>query len=454
MAKNHPVTGRACGLTLSGRFLRFWVSDSLSFATTLLYDLANPDHAEDIAKILAFLTGDIENISDTYSPPTDRFTLINPEDKTEQLEVRNELWGRRTAVFAGFARRLNAESDTAEPVTIKCAWLPTYLQTYEHKILTHINNALKEPVDSKSYPFLAEAKAAVDPEVLACIPKPLGMLKDCKRTSRSVKAPLGDSDGLYSNDEQEEVYLELSVLVTTGPHGERIPSATSSLSLRDHYDILSGALQTLWIVSCCNLHYRDINLGNILFHLKTVTENGQGVSKVVGYLIDYGNARILDERRKQLPQKEEDAPSKKATALHLDDARSINAYFVCLHVLEALQLSTLYRETESSLKAHEKNLQNASMEAKRLALAKVIAKEEKMMQDLLAKMAGMQHRYIDDIESLLYSFCFWVSGSDAPACRTPKTLIRPVSLSSDRWQELLALSTRTNLLFTKYTNRG
>ena len=253
-------------MTLSGRFLRFWVSDSLSFATTLLCDLANPDHAEDIAKILAFLTGDVNNVSDTYSPPADKLTLINPANDTKQvwewcttdgttdflglpyemLEIRDEMWGRRTVVFAGLARKEDDPTGTILPLTFKCAWMPHYYVDHEHAVLKLIHAALQEPINTEAYPFLQEAKTAVDPQVLACIPKPLGCLTDCQRTSRGVMSPIGDKEGLnVPSNSEKEVYLELSVLVTTGPHGERIPTEPSSFSLRDHYDILSGALQTL-----------------------------------------------------------------------------------------------------------------------------------------------------------------------------------------------------------------
>jgi len=435
-------------LTLCGRFLRLWFSDSLTFATTRVCDLGNPAHAEDIAKILAFLTGDVKNISDTYTPPTDKFKLVNPDDETEQvwewctadgktdfaglpykmLEVRYELWGRRTAVFAGSARKVDDSTGTIEFVTLKCAWLPTYLKNYEHKILTHIHKALNEPVDSKAYPYLEEAKATVDRRVIDCIPRPLGILADCERKSRRVKASFGVSDGLYSDAEQEGVYLELSVLVTSGPHGERVPTEPSSLSLRDHYDILSGVIQTLWVVSCCDVHYRDLNLGNILFHIVKIAENGQAESsEVIGYLIDYGNARILDHRRKQLPDLGK-GRREGTTALFLDDARSINAYFVCLHILEAMQLSKNFQEQE---RMHDNKYSAVDPDSDVPDMMDGIlesdpadgaAESEQKLQALLAKLASMKHRYIDDLESLLYCFCFWVSNSLRTGVVSPRQL--------------------------------
>jgi hypothetical protein len=206
LARNHPITGRSCGFTLCGRFLRMFVSDSLSFATTLLCDLADPDHAPDIAKIIAFFTGPKKHIIDTFEPPKKSFKIRPPgSDVTEEwhwsnspespentplpnppwkmLEVRNELWGRRTAVFAGYARKGNEGPETAIPIVMKCAWLPAYLKDYESSILEHIQSALQESDNREKYPFLADAMQYVDPRVIQYIPRSLGALQDCDRVS-------------------------------------------------------------------------------------------------------------------------------------------------------------------------------------------------------------------------------------------------------------------------------
>jgi len=50
------------------------------------------------------------------------------------------------------------------------------------------------------------------------------------------------------------------------------------------------------------------------------------------------------------------------------------------------------------------------------------AESEQKLQALLAKLASMKHRYIDDLESLLYCFCFWVSNSLRTGVVSPRQL--------------------------------
>jgi hypothetical protein len=235
-----------------------FVSDSLSFAITLLCDLADPDHALDIAKIIAFFTGPKENIIDTFEPPKKSFKIRPPGSEVieewhwsnspespentplanppwRMLEVRNELWGRRTAVFAGYARKGNEGPETAIPIVMKCAWLPAYLKDYESSILEHIQKALQEPIDHEKYPFLREALEFVDPRVIKCIPRSLGAVQDCERVSRSVLPVEGiEDEDEIEPDEHGLIRLELSVLCTTGPGADQGRIETvSTRSLQD-----------------------------------------------------------------------------------------------------------------------------------------------------------------------------------------------------------------------------
>lgn len=411
-----------------------FVSDSLSFATTLLCDLTKPDHALDIAKILAFFTGPKENIIDTFEPPMKSFKIRPPDsvptEKAEKwcwsnppglsediplanppwrmLEVRNELWGRRTAVFAGYARKGNEGPETAIPIVMKCAWLPAYLKDYESSILNHIQKALQESNDRKKYPFLAEAVDFVDPRVIDCIPRSLGAVQDCERVSRSVLPVNGieDEDGL-EKDEHGLMHLELSVLCTTGPHGERVPTKEGSeLSLRNHCEIQRGIIETLLIVSCCNVHYRDLNIGNVLFvvrPIRPIPNNGkQGETRratggitgnITGYLIDYGNARILNNRRKRLSLELKD-PDGVNARLCLDDARSINAYFVSTRMLKVLELAGEYRAQGEIVRSNERVLRSG--DPMRVKRAENQMKKAKDRQTAIAKqIEGLPHRYID-----------------------------------------------------------
>jgi hypothetical protein len=426
------------------------VSDSLSFATSQLCDLSNPDHAADIAKILAFLMSKVESIFDTFEPPRKLFSLEVPGKSRPEiwrwcsgsggsikdadgaytlLEVRNELWGRRTAVFAGYAQKQDDDSKQIYPIAIKCAWLPPYLEHYESKILQHVHDALR-CTDPNKYPFLAKARGKVDPRVIELIPKPLGKLRDCMRMTREVAHAFGDEDEAV-DPEGSPIHFVLSVLVTTSPHGERVPTEATELSLCHHYKILRNAAETLWILSCCDVHYRDINLGNILFEVRMIN----GVETVTGYLIDYGNARIKDDRRKKA-KLDHPLVGGQTVELCLDDARSINAYFICTHMAETLRLAGEHKDFGVKIKDLERSA-NLSDDIKRMEIERIT----KDRNDLVARIKLRKHRYIDDLESLLYAFCFWVAaivgsrkGEDALVRR-----LRVQSVKEDVWKGNLSL---------------
>jgi hypothetical protein len=422
----------------------------LSFATSQLCDLSNPDHAADIAKILAFLMSKVESIFDTFEPPRKLFSLEVPGKSRPEiwrwcsasgepikdldrgytlLEVRNELWGRRTAVFAGYAQKQDDDSKQIYPIAIKCAWLPPYLEHYESKILQHVHDALR-CTDPNKYPFLAKARGKVDPRVIELIPKPLGKLRDCMRMTREVAHAFGDEDEAV-DPEGSPIHFVLSVLVTTSPHGERVPTEATELSLCHHYKILRNAAETLWILSCCDVHYRDINLGNILFEVRMIN----GVETVTGYLIDYGNARIKDDRRKKA-KLDHPLVGGQTVELCLDDARSINAYFICTHMAETLRLAGEHKDFGVKIKDLERSA-NLSDDIKRMEIERIT----KDRNDLVARIKLRKHRYIDDLESLLYAFCFWVAaivgsrkGEDALVRR-----LRVQSVKEDVWKGNLSL---------------
>jgi hypothetical protein len=418
-----------------------FVSDSLSFAITLLCDLADPDHALDIAKIIAFFTGPKENIIDTFEPPKKSFKIRPPGSEVieewhwsnspespentplanppwRMLEVRNELWGRRTAVFAGYARKGNEGPETAIPIVMKCAWLPAYLKDYESSILEHIQKALQEPIDHEKYPFLREALEFVDPRVIEYIPRSLGAVQDCERVSRSVLPVEGvEDEDEIEPDEHGLMRLELSVLYTTGPHGERVPTKEGSkLSLKNHCEIQCGIIETLLIVSCCHVHYRDLNTGNILFVVHPVPADGmQGTTSkttgkitgnVTGYLIDYGNARILSKRRKRLPHIFMDMDDHNAW-LALDDARSINAHFICTPMLQVWELASEYRYQSELVRSKERRSTHPGLVK--------IAKETRQraideQKSITEQIKARPHRFIDGMliechSHLLPSLC-------------------------------------------------
>lgn len=117
------------------------------------------------------------------------------------------------------------------------------------------------------------------------------------------------------------------------------------------------------------------------------------MGNITGYLIDYGNARILNKRRKRSPPELSDPEAPKAR-LCLDDARSINAYFVSTRMLKVLALASDYRAQGEIVRSSESELRS---EDPILAdLAEIATKNAKDLQTSIAdQIEDLPHRYID-----------------------------------------------------------
>jgi len=413
--------------------MRMWISDSLSFATSRLCDLSNPDHAAEIVTWIAFMIGPLENVIDTFEIPRHTFTMSHPstdakepgtvsewewifdETKDEQpwciLERRRDLWGRRTVCVAGQARKKESGAPT-ESLILKFIWAPAYLSNWEYKVLEILGK-----VQSSPNVQLSEALQMVKEDVLKNRPRPVGMLGACERRSRRNAGECGTDDGIEPSSHSR---LHLSCMCTINPQGQRI-SIRSELSISQRVEILSDGIASLWVAACNDIHYRDVNAGNIVYLF-----SDQGSEEVTAFLIDYGNARILDEPRlfsqsrgldpEQISELAEgllgtDFLAKADWVKHvkrkLDDARSGNAFFIStqtgkIHKAEVAQAQLLRKKKE----ADEACLADPKSKRKQ-ASAAALGDSLKSASEALFRVRG--HRYIDDLESLIYVHIWQVS---------------------------------------------
>ena len=208
--------------------------------------------------------------------------------------------------------------------------------------------------------------------------------------------------------------LVLSGMCTVNPVGMRV-TTLSSLSWKQRLQILSGAFASLWIAACSDVHYRDLNTGNILYVL--LDENS---GEVVGYLIDYGNARVLDQPRivtrfdgATLEQMKEYFSDSVAQRIHaktavwfennqvrLDDARSTNQFFVSTNLTEAQHVEARWQRLVKDKSKRDRALELAPLDTKAQRAAKRATETLEEVEDKLANMS--KHRYIDDSESVVY----------------------------------------------------
>jgi hypothetical protein len=414
IAYENPVTGRTCGYTLCGRYLRLYVSDSMSFSTTRLCDLSSPEHAEDVVAIVAFLAGPLQDVLQTYEPPTRTFSVKPPgvgskpvlyewvrpsprQPPWKVLERRRDLWGRRTVAIGGQVRRPGT-TKPVESMTMKFTWLPRYLVEYEQNILHQLETAIKDPHLASKYRHLQEALDLIDPEILTCRPRAVGMLEGCEILTQNAPFVIASQDGLQQSSTTEtEQHLVLSAMCTINPHGRRI-NDRSALSLKDRLEILNHTFQSLYVAACSNIHYRDINTGNVLYSLLQ-SEDGR---RVIGYLIDYGNARYLDERR-IYTRFDGSEPDDLHVQLRLDDARSANLMFLCCQMTRVLEAQQIHRLQAKRLARYRLQEPEEGLDLMIETCERKLAQQE---QELLA--IG-PHRYIDDLESAIYAHVYQVS---------------------------------------------
>ena len=372
------------------------------------------------------------------------------------LERRRDLWGRRTVALTGMARRIGTE-DPVEPVVVKFVWTPFYLIEHELRMLSRLAEAIrcnleKEQGSSAEIHKLREALESIESEVAARRPAALGMLDDCNVESRPLPPRYGAEDGFEPDRSVTHVELHLSAMCTRNYPGERIDE-TTPLTMQQRGRILSGVVGSLWLAACSGIHYRDINTGNILFWV-----DADGV--VYGFLIDYGNARELDERRMWIPyeklhepttpglvesrlsskldndhnttaggssmssvagakstigEQEASGKSDEATVptvmsdgiqLRLDDARSANVYFISTTVHTMLAEHEARKEDLATLQTLEGQLQKQPNDSAKRSQILILRRRIKQRDQTISNLPS--HRYIDDLESALYAHIYQV----------------------------------------------
>jgi hypothetical protein len=413
--------------------MRMWISDSLSFATSRLCDLNNPDHAAEIVTWIAFMIGPLKSVTDTFEIPRHTFSVSRPstdakgpntvsewewvfdETKDEQpwciLERRRDLWGRRTVCVAGRARKREPGART-ESFIMKFIWAPTYLSRWEYKVLEILGKVQSDPNAQ-----LSEALQKVKKGVLENRPRPVGMLDGCDRTSRSNAADCGTDDGIVPASHER---LHLSCMCTINPQGQRI-SIRSNLSISQRLEILSDGFASLWVAACHDIHYRDVNAGNILYIL-----SDQVSGEATAFLIDYGNARILDEPRmytqfegldaKHISELAEGLLDSELTTKadwvkhvkrRLDDARTANAYFLSTQMAKVSDAMARQEQASRDRQAAEKAL--LADPDSELNQADLASKDRELIRANDALLRLSPHRYIDDLESLIFVHIWQVS---------------------------------------------
>lgn len=387
-----------------------WEFDARSFASSLVCRLDDPEHAEQFVDIIGFLTWpenphfqrwkpDLQGINiKPLGKPVERWTWTDEETPYKYLDIREALFGSRTVVVSGAARPASPTEEApavSVNVFIKAWWDFQNLEVHELKMLSALHRPESEPLERKlgdldlssDDPQLEAdpvASRLVDPKVIDSLPKALGTIKDDK-----VDPAVWATQPLPLRPEGE--VFTICIMATSGPRGHRMPTTKSAtflcdgeiivLGLRNYGEILLGVFESLWYAASKGIHYRDINLGNIMW----IWVEG----RAVGVLIDFGNARHLDQLRR--PPTETSAFGIEYD-ISLEDGHSGTPTFMSIH---AIKVEAARRELRESMQ----DLQQPDDigQAERLA-------REARVDEALTRIRIVTHRYIDDLETAIYAF--------------------------------------------------
>jgi serine/threonine protein kinase len=212
-------------------------------------------------------------------------------------------------------------------------------------------------------------------------------------------------------------------MATSGPLGWNMPTEPDTvfscngrevvLGLRHYGQILLGVCESLWYAAIKGVHHRDISLGNIMWTWIEEVPGDPSSGRAVGYLVDFGNARYRDNPRFEYEYEDENKIENQGDlevelrddwdsyVLTLDDSRSGTPVFSSVHTVRTKDFCKWYPEDKKSLVDAAKS---------DYELRKTISKEN--YQQTLLGLKVDSHRYIDDLESVVYAFLLQVSPNE------------------------------------------
>jgi len=321
------------------------------------------------------------------------------------LDSRFDMFGRRTAVWsAGIAKIQSLSEDHQPPIVdlkdneqlvIKTSWHIPRLRHHEHNVYRHIERKEKELKEQEGFER--------DPEVE--IPSLVGMMSDKHHDTESL-ACIGDRplsqwktrpvrmNPLKRDGDTE--YAQFTILITKCRRA--VPIGRLGWSEWELIEIYRKLFKNLKHLALLGVHYRDLNMGNILCD----------ASKQFCLLADLDFARIGKQRRGETDQ----LASMLETSL--DDCVSGNLLFKPIHVQDSLERRGRLASARLTLAGAERSYQtqlsgsssrsslmmSGFHEARLARMREAIVKIEREMEE-------NQHSFLDDLESAMYTM-FWL----------------------------------------------
>jgi hypothetical protein len=407
-----------------------------------VYSLLEPKDYRELLIILAFFLYPGDRYDQRWTPSRKFRTRCHQTNQTEDvqvgpatlLEVRSPLFGSRTTVWRAEQMGANSPQPSAPPVqpglplgtndvsetgtsdrrrsarivssqgpirsesldkdeyVIKATWLTPDLVHHEETMLHLLHTGAAVSLQPL-------ASSCVSEQVRSHIPKLVGTVEDEKLKEWATVEIVGQDAA-----EPARPPLHLSILVTTCRIGRRLPMVvltTDRFSYRNYGQVFLGIVECLWFSASKGIHYRDLNLGNVMWRW---LPDGK---TVIAWLVDWGNARYLQAPR---------AASSRERTLHEtiklaeDDGRSANPYFQSLPCAGARKLRDDYMRLASDYSNAEETARTKGIDPR---VYKPCIHIQRNIQRKLDEARRASHRYIDDLQSLIFLICYVVSSKRA-----------------------------------------
>lgn len=380
----HPCAAQFHGWTLTGHLLRLYRFTPDAYYRSEPIDVTDPKQLPDVVRFVAFITDPASCL--LKLEPRKRFAVqLHGSEMQEQwewgaapklLSVKQQLFGSRTCCWGGQARRVSADEESDkrdikyESLVLKVCWLPSSLLHHEADVLQVLERSNIEHI----------------PKILGSLVIDADFAKALASSAEELQSVSAEKNlQSQGNSGSSNRKLKLQALVLRCPIGEPMGRQTTMLEAAAACGAVVPILEQ---VASAGVHYRDLNLGNILRYSST----SAGASVSPSMLVDFGNARFHGRAKGE----DLDSP---LMQLVEDDHRSVTPCFLSLNAIESVSII-------ADLKRTMEKLQDLNSKQRSSQLVSMWEADVSYYRSTLALLC---HRSINDLESLLWCLIWLVS---------------------------------------------
>ena len=355
---------------------------------------ADTQDFEDIVMTILWFSGPCHRFLPVWAP-TEQMIIQTMNEERRQLgkymlrnvrllDSQHSLWGRRTAVWSceidpTASQQGRSRMNQGENLIIKLSWNISRLRQHEQNVYRHIMEKQQQGV------VLGEKLH---------IPTPIGFVYSSSISGKDHPVDIADwrTRPAMMTDESGEEYLQATTLVTkckkaVEVFGLKMQPKAFLCYFRRFFSMLR-------YLATCEIHYRDVNPGNILCDAETHS---------ICILADFDFSRIG-----MLPRGSKDNKAKPLSPYQasLDDSISGSLYFMCRRVQKILALRAEFDNVKARVLASERMCKE---DPSSLDAAEQHEDDKRRLEKVLQEITTHYHTYIDDAESTVYNMLWIVS---------------------------------------------